>query len=738
MSKLTSENKDLKKRTNQEENDIRQKQNASFIGSSNDPFSNPKRDNYQTYPYDYFAGCDCKVFFGDIWVDDIVAINYNVSQSKTPIFGYASQNFDAIAKGQVIIQGTLAISFKETGYLNIIQATLEAQKKRITSGIDKKIKQYKDDANHNTFIPGINYIGDSSNMAPVNVSYSATGNPQIIRQQQTIEQILTSKKAGTALSSELNLQDKSRDFEDFAEVLEDSIWGDSNGHPIELENQLKRADEFDYSSNGGIITAKNRSYSDVLNIMLTFGDINDYRAEHTIIVLNDVHFTSNSAMINPDGAPIAEEYTFIARDINKSINTKSTNINPIKLDVGNDNIKLSKLSDVEAIEQFLNNSSSQATLTFEAALTPNGWAAYTGKIIETFSSNKINPFVDQVCQFVENTINTSYVPEIVDTNNTQYIIKINTTGFTDNELTMIIQQTIPGTRSYKVISPTRSGFASTTIITRDDILTGELPRPIQERSIVSPTQEQKAKQKEADSVSVASVSEEIFIPPEPGYSAETISKINNAKQIPDKNRKISQLDIKQVQDRYGSLIAQANRDLGGKLPLEFYASIISTESAGNPNIVSSKGAEGLAQFTLPTYAESIQRINKEHPEIKLTPIVGAYSPKNAIYALVEHTNYLYNKTGSLELVAASYNGGLGSIKQSKDDPNYKIYQNPVNTGYDETRKYVPKVITGYNILSEYNKNLPINDEDNIINDREKAKRIYKEQQTNNYTNISLN
>ena len=458
---------------NKEENDIRLKQNTSFVGSSNDPFATPTRDNYQTYPYDYYAGADCKIFFGDIWVDDIITIQYNSSQSKTPIYGYASQNFDAIAKGQILVEGNLAIAFKETGYLNIIQATLEEQRVNASTLIQGKIKKIQDN-DQQKFIPGLTTINDNSK-EKLDFSYSANGTPQIIRQQQTIEQVLTSKKANEVLNSKFG-DTSANDFEDFAEILEDSIWGDSNGKTIQLENKLKRVDEFDYTSNGGILTAKGHNYADVLNIMLTFGDINDARAEHTMVVLNDVHFTSSSMIVSPNGDPIGEMYTFIARDINKSINTTANvfNINPIKLNIGN-NSKLSKLEDINAIEEFLNNKNqtNNFSITLNAGLIDNEWYPANillGKQQATF--NKVIPFTDQLCSTVETFVN-DVSRETIPTNYTQAIVTIdfsNSIGFDINtKITMILEQSIIGTKSYRVISPTRTGFALNNIITRDDI-----------------------------------------------------------------------------------------------------------------------------------------------------------------------------------------------------------------------------------------------------------------------------
>lgn len=496
----------LQKDLNAQETDIRLKQGASFVGSSNDPFSTPTRDNAQTYPYDYFAGTDCKIFFGDIWVDDIVTIQYNVTQSKTPIYGYASQNFDAVARGQVLVEGTLAISFKETGYLNLIQAQLDAQKRQSQTGIQSKIQKLSDDK-IKKYIPGINSINE--NGAKIDFTYSATGTPEIIKQEQTIEQILANKKgkpnsSSSAMDKTFKINKKgSRDFEDFAEILEDSIWGDSNGKFLELEDKLKRVDEFDYNHNGGITTAKNTSYADVLNIMLTFGDINDYRAEHTITVLNDVHFISTSMMVSPDGNPIAEVYNFIARDINKSITSKTKNLqlSPTKLTVGNDQILISKLADVDAIQNTIEMGQSVSVILFvESVFKDNKWEPWGGKSTgwelgpEKFLFNKITPFIDQLCNLVEEVINSSFDKQ----NNTSSVgptllkklsdyeqliasVDFSVPGFTSEgqKLTLILEQGIIGTYTFRVISPTRSGFGSVINISRDDLFSdlGKTPLP---------------------------------------------------------------------------------------------------------------------------------------------------------------------------------------------------------------------------------------------------------------------
>jgi hypothetical protein len=478
--------KEDQRNLNAKEADIRLKQGASFIGSSNDPLTTPTRDNAKTYPYDYFAGTDCKIFFGDIWVDDIVTLQYTVSQSKSPIYGYASQNFDAVARGQVIVEGNLAVSFKEVGYLNVIQAQLESQRKKTQSTLVPKIENYdSSQPDKQRFIPGFTSINNGVKGEKVDFAFSSTGTPQIIRQQETIEQILAKKKGKNNLSSSAvgnYFGSNAGDFEDFAEVLEDSIWGDSNGKPKVLNDKLKRVDEFDYSENGGIITAKNTAYSDVLNIMLTFGDLNDYRAEHTIILLNDVHFTTTSMIVSPDGNPIAEVYSFIARDINKSLNFKTGNIDKIKLMVGNDQIKISELENIDKVQQFIeknNGKGNKISIIQKAELSKGGWSSRNIELISNYeiTFNKITSFTDQLIDTIERLINDSTLTDVA-IDSSQIIITVEFASFKTNgdfsfdaanNITMILEQSIANTYTYKVISPTRSGFKANNFISRDNL-----------------------------------------------------------------------------------------------------------------------------------------------------------------------------------------------------------------------------------------------------------------------------
>lgn len=475
-----------------------------YDSQSGDEGSIPTRSNYKTYPYDYFTGTNARIFFGDVWVDDIISINYSASQTKEPIYGYASQTFDAVARGVVTVQGSFSIAFKEMGYLNIIQRLLEKQRQGASAALDHKLDEIaeKAAAGKAAYEPRL-----ASEQFTGRFGFSPTGQAQIVRKQDTIEDILMYKKGGNIIASGLGAytlgQDgakANRDFEDFAELMEDTIWGDSNGNPLGRNFQFRRVDEFDYRYDaagndlGGIITSKTRSgddYSRVLNILLTFGDLNDFRAEHTLVALNDVHIVSESMIVAPTGEPIAVNYTFFARNINQTITQNlAQNIDPIKFEVGVD-YEVSKIDDIEKIEGKLLDQEKPTRFEVEAIAKfreLDGWASIqppdvlgivqeevvNDKVIKLISRNPWEPVIDQVIKVVEGSINNELAAWAVDTTYSQYVVKVKMTNssgnlVTGNDITMVLEQRIPNTHTYRVISPTRQNFRAPQVFTRDDL-----------------------------------------------------------------------------------------------------------------------------------------------------------------------------------------------------------------------------------------------------------------------------
>lgn len=225
------------------------------------------RKNYLTYPYQFYAGQHARVFFGHVWVDDIITIQYSLNNNKTPIYGYASEQFDAIARGQVLVNGNFTIAFKETGYLSLVHRELEGLKARDKVSKNEILRYW---------------LGKNK---PV---------------EQIMDELYTRSESDS-------------DFEDFAESLEDFVWGSIDTGKKGI--QILRPDHFDYKQD------ENGTNIDIegFDIVLLFGDYLDDAAEHTVKVINDVHITSESVVITPDGSPIGINYNFFARGTDERI-----------------------------------------------------------------------------------------------------------------------------------------------------------------------------------------------------------------------------------------------------------------------------------------------------------------------------------------------------------------------------------------------------------------------------------
>lgn len=69
------------------------------------------------YGFEYFAGANVIVSVGSMPVLEAAGISYDARDSKTPIYGYSSRHYDAVACGQVIIQGQLLLNYVHQDYL---------------------------------------------------------------------------------------------------------------------------------------------------------------------------------------------------------------------------------------------------------------------------------------------------------------------------------------------------------------------------------------------------------------------------------------------------------------------------------------------------------------------------------------------------------------------------------------------------------------------------------------------
>lgn len=125
---------------------------------------------YQLFPEEYFSGCDVTVYFGDIFVSDISALQFELQEKVNPVFGYASRTWDAVARGNRMVSGYFKIPFKEAGYIETI----------------------------------LGHIAESDNNSRPEIAYKmagTTGPAWIADTKQTIEEYLTNRTVGSTSTS---------------------------------------------------------------------------------------------------------------------------------------------------------------------------------------------------------------------------------------------------------------------------------------------------------------------------------------------------------------------------------------------------------------------------------------------------------------------------------------------------------------------------------------------------------
>lgn len=65
----------------------------------------------------YFCGAQARIYMNGQFIDEIVEIEGVYDSPQIPIYGYASNHFNTVASGKVIVQGAFTINYKYDGYL---------------------------------------------------------------------------------------------------------------------------------------------------------------------------------------------------------------------------------------------------------------------------------------------------------------------------------------------------------------------------------------------------------------------------------------------------------------------------------------------------------------------------------------------------------------------------------------------------------------------------------------------
>lgn len=227
---------------------------------------------YQVYPEEYFSGCDVSIYFGDAWIDEIVSINFAVIEQVQPVFGYNSFVYDAAARGSRLVSGTFRINFRESFYLHKI-----IRDKNIMSGTKDSWSKYAADriTADNEYLQN-NYLEETLAKEDIDSQMQDKSLEDMLKIAKAYQnQAWDKKTSGGANGSMPFFVQPARGFE--VVIMYGSKISSVAGHP-------------DY----------NRKF-----------DV----PPTTSYTITGVQLSSLQNIITPDGVPVYEDYTFIARDL---------------------------------------------------------------------------------------------------------------------------------------------------------------------------------------------------------------------------------------------------------------------------------------------------------------------------------------------------------------------------------------------------------------------------------------
>lgn len=250
-------------------------QAASLLNAG---FNTTATEGLNLFKFDYYSGSQITVWFGNILLDDINSIQWSRQQNKRPIYGYASQQFDDVAKGTVLIQGNFVVNFRQAGYISTLM---------------ESISSIYNTLNDKTLWPEI---------------------------RKVIGVHLQNGTFGPKTSQEI--QDIANDpqFLTLVKAYEDTVWG--GGVPGDSQGA------------GPIITPispdvlQQEEIPSGFTILVTYGNtsqnqsrtLNDY-LHSTTKTLVGVHLIGDSQVIQVGGQPTLEQYDFIARGTDENLNS---------------------------------------------------------------------------------------------------------------------------------------------------------------------------------------------------------------------------------------------------------------------------------------------------------------------------------------------------------------------------------------------------------------------------------
>lgn len=294
------------------------------VNIKNPEFYKYKSNRADTSDKVYYSGANVRVYFGDIWIKEMVSIQFSIEENVAPIYGFNSYMFDKIARGTRMVTGAFILNHTENGYLDVILEQLQKN------------------------IDGENF--DSLSESKMNELVNDLPSYKSERNIQNLLQI-----------------DGKKSYDTYIAELKNSFWVPSKASKNTIYKS-GREREFDtsYYKNPEGTSIRNPLKDHGFNILIDYSaDGSEKDFEATLEGMKDrgsliqsfrsiigVHITGENQIISPDGQPIQTQYNFIARDIDGDISQLSMKYNAL---YSNSSLAAAMQSDYSAVKH--NNTS---------------------------------------------------------------------------------------------------------------------------------------------------------------------------------------------------------------------------------------------------------------------------------------------------------------------------------------------------------------------------------------------
>ena len=208
----------------------------------------------------------------------ITAVSYNMQHSKKPVYGYSSVYFDAIAQGQVIVEGQFSINFS---YNDPITDALNKSEGREPISQEEKDELWK-----------ARMDVDTTDDNVLN-SYMKLNNPEDVKRVK--DTYFEAKNVST--------DNDSYEREQYARADERYRF-ENNARATSYISSLKNISKYTYGFNVDLV------YGDFLE-----EDLEEEYNLFRLITLKGVQVIGQGQTMQVTGQPIQEVYSFIAKEL---------------------------------------------------------------------------------------------------------------------------------------------------------------------------------------------------------------------------------------------------------------------------------------------------------------------------------------------------------------------------------------------------------------------------------------